>query len=66
MKNDPVPNLTGPYLSTGMELDLSEDIILTTISADVCEPRFVVIAPKLVDWAVVLDFGGRDVASKLF
>jgi hypothetical protein len=31
MINDPVPNLTGPYLSTGTELDQSEDIILTTI-----------------------------------
>jgi hypothetical protein len=30
MKNDPVPNLTDPYLSTGMEIDQSEDIILTT------------------------------------
>jgi tetrahydromethanopterin S-methyltransferase subunit H len=31
MKNDPVPNLTGSYLSTGMEIDESEDIIFNTI-----------------------------------
>jgi hypothetical protein len=31
MKNDRRPNLTGPYLSTGIELDQSENIVLTTI-----------------------------------
>jgi hypothetical protein len=31
MKNDHGPNLTGSYLSTGMETGQSEDIILTTI-----------------------------------
>jgi hypothetical protein len=31
MKNDHGPKLTGPYLSTGMEIGQSEDIILTTI-----------------------------------
>jgi hypothetical protein len=48
MKNDPVPNLTGFYLSTGMDLGQSEDIILTTILADVYEPSFMTIAHKLV------------------
>jgi hypothetical protein len=49
MKNNPVPNLTGPYLSTGMELDQSEDIILPTISADIHELSLVAIAHKFVD-----------------
>jgi hypothetical protein len=31
MKNDHLPNLTSPYLSTGKKIDQSEDIILTTI-----------------------------------
>jgi hypothetical protein len=31
MENDHRPNLTGPYLSTGIEIDQSEIIILTTI-----------------------------------
>jgi hypothetical protein len=35
MKNDRVPNLTGPYLLTETELDQFEAIILTTILADV-------------------------------
>jgi hypothetical protein len=34
-RRDPVLILTGPYLSTGMEIDQSESIILTTMSADV-------------------------------
>jgi hypothetical protein len=49
MKNDHVPNLTGPYLSTGMEIGQSEDIILTIISADVHEIRLVAIVHKFVD-----------------
>jgi hypothetical protein len=43
-KNDPVPNLTGPYLSTGMKIDQSEDIIFTTIWADVHERSLEAIA----------------------
>jgi hypothetical protein len=49
MKNDHVPNLTGLYLSTGMELDQSEDIIHTTISADVHERSLVIISHTFVD-----------------
>jgi hypothetical protein len=49
MKNDPVSNLTGLYLSTGMELDQSEDIILTTITADVHELSLAYIAHRFVD-----------------
>jgi hypothetical protein len=49
MKNDPAPNLTGPYLSTGMKVDQSEDIIPTTISADVHDPSLMTIADKFVD-----------------
>jgi hypothetical protein len=48
-ENDRVHNLTGPYLSTGIELESSEDIILTTIEADVHEPRLASIAHKFVD-----------------
>jgi hypothetical protein len=49
MKNDHVPKLTGPYLSTGIEIGKSEDIILTTILADVHEHRLVAISHKFVD-----------------
>jgi hypothetical protein len=49
MKNDPVHNLSGRYLSTGLEVDQSEDIILTTIAADVHGRWLVAIAPKFVD-----------------
>jgi hypothetical protein len=49
MKNDPVPNLTGPYLSTGMEIDESEDINLTITQADVYERSLVAIAHEFVD-----------------
>jgi hypothetical protein len=49
MKNDPVPNLTCPYLSNGMEFDEADDIIFTTIKADVDERRLVDIAHKFVD-----------------
>jgi hypothetical protein len=48
-ENDHVPTLTGPYLATGMELERSEDIILTKVSADVYEPSLVDIAQKVVD-----------------
>jgi hypothetical protein len=54
-------NLTGGYLSTGMELVESEDIILTTISAYVHERSLVVFPRKFIDWAVLLDFDSRDV-----
>jgi hypothetical protein len=56
MKNDHVPNFTGPYLSTGMEVDQSEDIILTTISADIHEPSLAAIAHIFVDKAVFTRF----------
>jgi hypothetical protein len=49
MKNDHVPNLTGPYLSTGTDLDQSENIILTTVEADVHERMLAAISHKLVD-----------------
>jgi hypothetical protein len=49
LKNDQVAKLTGPYLSTGMELDQSEDIILTTISTLINEISLVAIAHKFVD-----------------
>jgi hypothetical protein len=43
------PNLTGLYLSTEMELEKSEDILLTISSADVHERSLVAIARKFVD-----------------
>jgi hypothetical protein len=49
MKSDHVPILTGSYLSTGIEIDQSEDIILTTISAEIYERSLVAIAHKSVD-----------------
>jgi hypothetical protein len=47
-----------------MELDQSEDIILTTVTADVHEPSVVVIAHIFDDYAVLLDFDSRDVSSR--
>jgi hypothetical protein len=41
--------LTSPYLSTGMELDQLENIILTNVLADVHERGLVAISHKVVD-----------------
>jgi hypothetical protein len=49
MNNDHLPNLTGPYLSTGAEVDQSEHIILITITADVHERSLVANFKIIVD-----------------